>query len=326
MAFNKKHAGLIAIILVAIALAVFLTPRSPHPSATSKKSEKKQPALIQSDYIAVNPSFGPLIITRKIPITFDGNTATGKLLSNKNLEGDQKVKVGQEVVLYDQKDLPQPLGGKISKIENKTEQLIITIDLPEGTNSALLARHVDIITLEMNGAKRLPKTAIMHDKNGQAFVWRAFPDFDYPDAYKLSRLNIEVGRGDQDLFLESGFEIKSDDFVIVNPDNKILTDTPYLLKTSKLNAYRHNPIRQSWITLELDRLRDQQERMIQEAEECGIANTQQNLSGLNNAKTDASSSNNCTSKTSLGDYEGTDPFLIFQNLIGEFQTRDNDTP
>lgn len=331
MTKDKKTIGLVAglaVITIAVILLIIAKPFSSNTKSDGEKDVQTEP--IDSNYIAVNPSFGPLIVTVNLPVTFEEEQATGFIPNNKPENNDQRISVGQDVVLYDRNDFPQPLGGKVSKINNQEEQVQIVVDLPKGTDTSLLSPYVDIITLETKASKRLPKTAIMRDENDQAFVWRAFPDFEFEDAYKLSRLDINVGRGDQDFFEEAGFKIKSDDLVIVNPNDEIKAEVAYTLNVSELNAYLHNPIRQAWITLELDRLEEQQIRMIREAEECAaraqIANADQEPQLGSQTTTNSNQSSSCAGGAVFEDYEGTDPFLIFQNLIHEFQQKENDLP
>ena len=84
--------------------------------------------------MAAIPSSGPIIGSQSITVKYDGHHAVGYL----SAEEAAKVKLRQEVALYDKEGIILPLGGTVGNIEEMADKTKITIDLPEDTNTSLL--------------------------------------------------------------------------------------------------------------------------------------------------------------------------------------------
>lgn len=238
-------------------------PLTPPP----QKNEKQ----IQPDYIAGLPSFGPLINTVLINVEFGTDLARGYL----KVEDAASVALQQDVVLYDSEGMPLPLGGVVDYISPPIEglnQVVVTIKLPAGTRTKYLQPEMEIITQEIDNAKRLPITALQYDANmpNQAYVWRipppanAPPMQEYEGVYEdvpIEKLYINVGGRDQDYFEEGGHKIEAFDYIILNPDENITAQEKYNVLFSIIFAPLHNPIRQAWIDYEVYRLNTKQQEL-----------------------------------------------------------------
>lgn len=274
-------------------------------------------ALKHADYLAAVPSFGPLIKTQEITVTYQGDTATGTLTDDQAAP----IQRGQAVILYDKEGFTLPLGGKVERIqplEGITQGYNIHITLPEGTQTQYLLTEPDIIIQETTASKRLPLTAIQTDEDGISYIWIASPKSKDSDKKTtkmgIRRQNIKAGLSDTLYFEEAGHIIEAFDFVLLNPDSKIRANREYNIFMTDINAPLHNPIRQAWIDYELYKLEKQQAELTQIAEDCrngkGSPRTaQQGDVTLPDGST-TPSAGSCGNTSG-----GTDPFTIFNAII-----------
>jgi hypothetical protein len=276
----------------------------------SMLTESNPQEIVTNQYLVATPHYGPLTQTQEIRVAFDQDQAVGTL-SN---ETAQNIKQNQKVILYDKEGYILPLGGKVESILTNNGKKRITIKLPLGTNTALLATDLDIITLETIASKRLPRSAYIQDNANDktsTYVWIAklsTKNKDSANIYTLEKLEIDLGLTVLDYFEESGYKIHSSDLVVLNPDSKIKENIPYSLKVTKLNLPLHNPIKQAWVDFEINRLNKQQAELTERAENCGKAATG-NITATSGA-------NSLPQSESCGtDFDGTDPFAIFNSLI-----------
>ncbi len=264
-----------------------------------------------SDYLAANLSSGPLIQTQEIHVTFSEDSATGSL----KLEDPEKIKTGQAVILYDKDGIVMPLGGVISKVqEESNNELLIKIDLPAGTNTDFLLTEPEIITLETNGSRRIPLSALQTEENGNSYIWIARADIE-KKAYTVTRQYIEKGLSGNNFF-DPGYDIDTYALIILNPDKNIRSNRKYNIEIVELNAPLHNPTRQAWIDYDLYRLEKEQEELLKIAADCDkglppapVSGDQSPLKGDENG--------NCGDTTnSCGDSanDRTNPLAVFNAL------------
>lgn len=262
---------LYSLIFLVIIGAGFIGGRylfNPPPSLTDQQiAEQKQQKTIQqlekSDYLAAIPSFGPLVQTQTITVQYQDDIATGLLPP----EQAAKIKEKQPVILYDQEGYTLPLGGTVTTIQPEAGQTKITISLPEKTNTEFLAPQVNVITLETIASKRLPLAALQKDNNGEYYVWLAYAD-ENAGVRRVKRLSIKPGLSDSFYFEEDGHVIDTYDLIILNPDDKISSDSKYDIFITEMPAPLHNPIKQAWIDFELYRLQKEQDDLTEQAANC----------------------------------------------------------
>ncbi len=258
-------------------------------------------------YNAAQPSHGPFIELINVDVSFTGNIGSATFSKNQA----QQIKRRQQVVLYDKNSNTLPVGGEVRTFKDIGDGVKVSIFTPKGTKTELLKNQVSIITREINNKKRLPKSAIQMNEDGQPYVWRA-QKMDERDGYVAEKIFIDLGLENETLFLEQGSAISSKDLIVTNPDNEISEDGEYQVNVINLDFPLHNPIKQAWVDFEMSQLRQEQAALQKQADECGtdiVGNAQAG---------DASNSNSASGGDSCGSgVQSTDPFVIFQNLTGQ---------
>lgn len=305
MKFSKKFLPIVFIAIALILATYKLLSDAPYTSSVFKKTE----------YEISIPHYGPLILTQEIDVTFTGNVATGYLPQS---DMDQITK-NKKVILFDKQGYALPLGGEVRSIrpqENDTSKIVILI--PKGTQTELLNDKLSIIKREEIGTKRLPNYVLQRSEDGNFYVWRATQEADNA-TFKIKKTPIKILLRNEKYFVEAGRQIGSRDYVVINPDNALSEEKSYNFKIVDFNAPLHNPIKQAWIDLKLKNDREQQAILIQAAEDCANGVAKQDSIDINDVKTgDSSSADGSGSSSSCGSpFQGTDPFLIFQNMINE---------
>ena len=260
-------------------------------------------------YVAAIPQYGPLIHIQEITVSYEKDTATGTLKNDLA----SKIMAPQDVILYDKDHFVLPLGGKVKEVKQEDNSSIVTITLPQETNTDLLSSTVGIITLETSASKRLPLSALQTDENNAFYVWMMEQKEDSVKS-NVRRQYINVGMQDDKYFEEAGQEIGSFDLVLINPDKKVKSNKRYKIEQVIFEAPLNNPIKEAWTNFEVTRLEQQQVDLLQAAEDCrnGKLNTaQQDTSGEDTAA--ASSCNSPFPATTTG----TDPFAVFNALTNK---------
>lgn len=300
--------ALIFFVLIALAGVFVFNPKLRENTATTPTNA----AITPSGYLISMPSYGPLIRLQNIDVIFEGDKAIGTLPNAETAA----VATPQKVVLYDKSGFTQPLGGQVTAVKAAENEGItkITIQLPEGTNTDLLLNEPDIITMETIASKRLPKSAIVTEADGETYVWIATPTAKDKTAFTIQKLYIKTGLDDLDYFEESGFKIKSSNLIVLNPDDAIDGGKTYRFKQVEMEAPIHNPIQQAWVDFEMNRLKLQQQEMQKTADNCGKANIVTGDSTTPAGETNAPASDSCGADLLEG---ATDPFAIFNALTNQ---------
>lgn len=265
---------LTVIVLLVVGLGGFtLYKKQATPNTPSNAITETIPSIEISDYLAAQPHYGPLVITQTITVTFNKDSATGEISQDKIVP----IEPGQDVILYDKDGHAMPLGGVVKSTENN--KVIIT--LPQGTKTDHLLGELDIITLETKASARLPLSALQTDETGESFIWLAQHDIS-ENSFTFTRHTIKKGLSDATYFEESGFTLRANDLIVLNPDDKIRSDKKYMIIITNLNAPLMNPISQAWVDYELYRLQKQQDEMHALAAECdsGGGSLDQNITDL----------------------------------------------
>jgi hypothetical protein len=236
------------IIIAAVIIAGYLTGRylsalQAPPDEDSLFEKQREDA----DYMAARPSSGPLIFVQGMNVSYEnGHHATGILLK----EEAEKVRTGQDVVLYDQEGYTLPLGGQVSEIEPQGDKTKITFHLPEGTNTDLLLNHVNIITGILPVPQRVPKSSVLMTKDAQSYIWVATPNRVSPlndnTTYTLDRRNVERRVADAD-YVDIEVDLAEGELVVIEPDTKIKEGKKYEIFEVVLDAPIQNPIRQAYM-------------------------------------------------------------------------------
>ena len=221
-----------------------------------QKQREKQEARARAklkgkaEYQAALPDFGPLMHMKEITVEYPSDqpdTAIGYIKQ----EAEDKVNVGQDVILYDQEDYVLPLGGQVAKIEEENDQYKVTISLPEGTNTEYLSKDLEIIVFKTITSKRLPHSAVQTDSNGETYVWVAYTDPADEPAHKIKKLPIDIGITDPDYFEERTHKIEAYDYIVINPEKTLQSDKSYSFAFVELDAPLHSPTKQAWIDYEI---------------------------------------------------------------------------
>lgn len=252
------------------------------------------------------PSHGPFIELMNVDVSFTGNI--GSAIISKNQA--QLIKRRQKVILYDKNSIILPVGGEVRTFKDIGDGVKISIFTPKGTKTELLKNQVSIITREINNKKRLPKTAIQINENGQPYVWRA-QKMDEHNGYAVEKIFIDVSLENGTLFVEQGSAISSKDLIVTNPDDEISEDGKYQVNVINLDFPLHNPIKQAWVDFELNQLKQEQVALQKQADECGTDKAKNAQAG------DVSTSISSNSGSCGAGTLSTDPFVIFQNLTGQ---------
>lgn len=231
--------------------------------ASNQEVQKIQQEFEDADYVATPPTFGPIVQTTPLIVSYHGqDQASG------NISQDQAqiIEERRPVILYDQDSYVLPLGGVVTAIKNTSDiEYTINITLPEQTNTEFLSNNVDVITKETVASKRIPLSALQ-EQSGLTYVW--IVDQNNENQNTLEKLFINIGLSDEEYFEEDGEKIESYTLVVINPNDKIKADKEYKIFKTELAGPLHNPIRQAWMDYELNRLEQEQQAMLQIAEDC----------------------------------------------------------
>jgi hypothetical protein len=301
----KKQASLYVIALIAIALlSAFLF----------LKNNKNIPLLVNEGYEVSQPHYGPLIQLKDIELSFYGNIANANL----SLDNAQNITKLQRVVLYDKNLSALPLGAEITMVKKEDNKTKLIILLPFGTNTELLSNKASVIVSEEIAAKRLPLSALI-EEDQKLFVWRlgngANIDLDESEETKLNskleKVHLSGVQKNDRYFVEIGNIISSKDLIVLNPDKNINTEKKYTLNVTEFEAPLHNPIKQAWVNLELKKIADQRAKDKQDYLDC-IERNRPKLEGGEMSNKDGNSSSSCAAN-----FDPSDPFMIFENLIHE---------
>ncbi len=301
MTISKKN-SLIAFVAIGLLISIYFIFFSGTYFSESK-----------NEYVVSIPHYGPLITTQSINVKYTGNIAVGFLPESKI----GKIKSGKKVVLFDKENYALPLGGEVRSIERaKDNSYKVVILVPKGTKTDLLGNILAIIKREEIGTKRLPNTALQRDENGELYVWRAIQNKN-SDRFSIEKTPIQILFKNEKYFVEAGQAIGSKDFVILNPDNTLAEEKTYEFEVETFTAPLHNPIKQAWIDYKLNKDRKQQAELKQIAENCANGVVSPSAVDPNSIQAGDNSSNNGSSCGSP--FQGTDPFLIFQDMIQQYQ-------
>lgn len=204
-------------------------------------------------YLVATASSGPMLRTVPVRITVEENGKAHTLLEAVHADS---VQTGQQVMLYGESGDVLPDTGQVVNIApfpaDNTVQ--ITISLPEDYPIHPIAGEDEtearaaIITLYVSLAKRLPRSARQEeaeDKGSPGFVWKAVLDPEgNASSYKAVRIPLSVWFAG-DSYFQAGPEIRSDDLVILSPDEKLRDMQEVRVEKTVLDAPLRTPVEQA---------------------------------------------------------------------------------
>lgn len=296
---------------------------------TQKEQEKIAREKQRANYIAAPPAVGPLVIMIELKARYEEPDKAIATIAETPAYPFEK---NQKVALYDKEfESVLPLGGRVQFVNKENGQWTLYINLPQGTNTDLLADKVGVIVYESTSSQRLPLSALQEDKTGNNFIWLARKHPEQKGKFFAQKMPLTILHKNESFFEPDTFDLEVDDLVIINPDSKINEETAYRIFQDTLEAPILNPIEQAWTDYELARLEGQQKRLEQAYIDCrnGIRPPAPGDITLPNGQT---ANTTPTDPAACGDPAtlGRDPMAdIFQSLIAQEEpqnTLDNTMP
>lgn len=301
---NKR---IISLITACIAVAIIATYSLSEFKSTAFSIQKSKA------YEIARPHYGPLVELQEVELTYIANIANAFL----PLNIAEKISTYQKVVLYDKENTALPLGGEVLKITEVEGKAKVVILLPRGTKTEYLSNKANIIIRDNIGVGRLPLSALQHE-DGQHFIWRTLgKNLKNTEETKITtsfeKVMIAPPLKNNAYFVEQENKINPADFIVLTPDKDITENKDYDVTIVDFKAPLHNPIKQAWIDLEIQKLKDQRAEMKEAIANCQ-AGTVDNPQGgeTSNAGGGGKPVSSCGSS-----FDTTDPFVIFQNLINQ---------
>lgn len=271
-------------------------------SETKEQENKQQKALKKVDYVFSSSSQGSLIQKQSIVVEYHQNDEASALISNKFLD---KIRINQNVILYDKAKTTMPLGGKIKSITPHDDELEIVITLPKGTKTEYLSNETDIITLEARSSLRFPLSALQKDKNGNHYAW-SVEGTEKKGKFKTNKIWIDTPLIGENHFV-SGHPIGIKTPLVLNPDRKIKHQKIYKMVEVEYKASPYNPIKQAYYDYQIQkRQRDSR------AAKKSLADCRANALKNKASTAVTAPSNSCGGSAPNGK---TDPMDIFNSIL-----------
>lgn len=255
-------------------------------------------------YQISGPAIGNFIQTKTVSAVIKDDIATVRL----NKDEAKNTAIYQNVILYNNQKIIHPLGGKVTEKIESDDSTILTIRLPNDINKADIAKDMDIITLDMSGAKQIPLSALLKDKNDRQFIWMVE---ETNGNTSIRRQYMEILFEREGVFVPKGVNIKAKDVIIINPDKNLQSDKKYQFQDIVLTSPSVNPIQLSRMQHRQERLKKQSEQNKQLAIDCKNGIRSGSQSGADNtisANLDISAES-CGSATQIDD-----ALELFRNL------------
>ena len=205
------------------------------PQAPPKTQEQKN---LNAEYKFSYPSNGTLTKTQKINVDFLPNDEALGWADNID-----RMKIGQNVILYTKNNIVLPLGGVIKSLQNINDaQSKVTIQLPKNTQTQYLSSDVDVIIAEYPHMQRFPLSALQKDINDNYYVWGI------QKTEKEGYYNVEKTWLDQPIIGWRHFTLgsivnRNYQRIILNPDSNIEEHTAYTMSEVDFKAPSESPIK-----------------------------------------------------------------------------------